>query len=274
MLLPKGETQNINSLAGSFVTFGRCTSCTRHNTRDKTQRRLHFIRANWTPPWPTRRLLNTLSKKPLLGGGGGWSSIRSGDGPPSSPKVFNSLKHSVSNICKIKRRRKSRNHITLGMGRREVEGARVLPLLDELFNITHAPSVWKKPSSYSSYFIFQIFLKQRISLQMVANLNCNSISVQQQLSGIGCQWQRPQTYGTRLILPWNGNTARVEFAIEGVITGIQVDAFHRGELLYIQNVFTIYSSRLEGIRWCKICDNLQNSTRDSKQNNNSEQRTT
>ena len=47
---------------------------------------------------PTRRLLNTLSKNPRRGGGGGWSSIKSGVGPPPMLNTFNSLKHSVSII--------------------------------------------------------------------------------------------------------------------------------------------------------------------------------
>ena len=47
----------------------------------------------------TRHRLNILSKNPVGGGGGGWSSMRSGVGPPSAENWFSSLKHSVSSIC-------------------------------------------------------------------------------------------------------------------------------------------------------------------------------
>ena len=49
----------------------------------------------------TRRRLNNRSKKPCLRGDGGCSSMRSCDGVPFGPKVFSSLKHSVSIIYTV-----------------------------------------------------------------------------------------------------------------------------------------------------------------------------
>lgn len=47
-----------------------------------------------------------------------------------------------------------------------------------------------------------------------------------------------------LILPWNGHTAGVKLAVEGVVRSVQIDTFHRGELLDVQNVFSVNRTRL------------------------------
>lgn len=47
-----------------------------------------------------------------------------------------------------------------------------------------------------------------------------------------------------LILPWNGHTAGVKLAVEGVVRGVQIDTFHRGELLNVQNIFSVNRTRL------------------------------
>lgn len=47
-----------------------------------------------------------------------------------------------------------------------------------------------------------------------------------------------------LVLPWNGHTAGVEFAVERVVGGVQIDTFHRGELLDVQDVFSVNRARL------------------------------
>lgn len=47
-----------------------------------------------------------------------------------------------------------------------------------------------------------------------------------------------------LILPWNGHAAGVELAVEGIIRGIQINTFHRGELLDVQNIFSVNRTRL------------------------------
>ena len=49
---------------------------------------------------------------------------------------------------------------------------------------------------------------------------------------------------TYLILPWNGHTAGVELAIEGIVRGVQIDTFYRGELLNVQYVFGVNRARL------------------------------
>ena len=51
---------------------------------------------------------------------------------------------------------------------------------------------------------------------------------------------------TYLILPWNGDTADVKLAVEGVVAGIQIDTFDGGKLFYIQHIFTVYCTGLEG----------------------------
>ena len=47
------------------------------------------------------------------------------------------------------------------------------------------------------------------------------------------------------MLPGNGDAARVELGIESVIAGIQVDTFHRGELLNIKDILTVHRSWLK-----------------------------
>jgi len=51
-------------------------------------------------------------------------------------------------------------------------------------------------------------------------------------------------YMSYLILPWNGHAAGVKLAIEGIVRGIQIDTFHRRELLDVQNIFSVNRTRL------------------------------
>lgn len=47
-----------------------------------------------------------------------------------------------------------------------------------------------------------------------------------------------------LVLPGDGDTARSKLTVERVVSGVQVDASHRGELLDIHNVLTVNGLRL------------------------------
>lgn len=70
--------------------------------------------------------------------------------------------------------------------------------------------------------------------------------------------EKDQHKGTCLILPWNGYTANIEFAIEGVITCIQINSFNSGKLLYVQHIFAVNSPRLQNMKniWCQMTDLL------------------
>ena len=50
--------------------------------------------------------------------------------------------------------------------------------------------------------------------------------------------------GQYLILPGDGDTARDKLSVEGGVRAVQVDAFHRGELLNVKDVLTINGLRL------------------------------
>lgn len=49
-----------------------------------------------------------------------------------------------------------------------------------------------------------------------------------------------------LVLPRDGDTACDKLWVEVVICGVKVHAFDSGELLYVQDVFTVHGSRLRG----------------------------
>lgn len=50
---------------------------------------------------------------------------------------------------------------------------------------------------------------------------------------------------SHLVLPGDGHTACGHFAVEGVIFGLKLHPFHRGELLDVQDVLTVDGLRLE-----------------------------
>ena len=60
---------------------------------------------------------------------------------------------------------------------------------------------------------------------------------------------------THLILPRNGDASNVKFAVEGIVTGIQIDAFDGGKLFYIQHIFTVYCTGLEKKHTVKCYNN-------------------
>jgi len=53
-----------------------------------------------------------------------------------------------------------------------------------------------------------------------------------------------------LVLPRDGDTACDKLVIEVIIRGVKVHAFDSGELLNVQDVFTVHGSRLKE-RWKK-----------------------
>lgn len=54
-----------------------------------------------------------------------------------------------------------------------------------------------------------------------------------------------QTLPTYFLLPRDGHRTSVEFGVERVIRGIQVDTFHSTELFNVQHIFGIHCMRLK-----------------------------
>lgn len=51
-----------------------------------------------------------------------------------------------------------------------------------------------------------------------------------------------------LVLPRDGDTACDKLVVEVVVCGVEVHAFDCGELLDVQDVFTVHGSRLRGVQ--------------------------
>ena len=47
-----------------------------------------------------------------------------------------------------------------------------------------------------------------------------------------------------LVLPGDGDTPCHKLVVEVIVGGVNVDAFHRGELLDVQHVFAVHGPRL------------------------------
>lgn len=55
------------------------------------------------------------------------------------------------------------------------------------------------------------------------------------------QWTLSLQY---LILPWDGDTACDKLVVKVIVRGVKVHAFDGGELLDVQDVFTVHGPRL------------------------------